>query len=55
MPELYIEFLKCISGGDDVGISFLVDGTEHEICIWNAEKIADTLAYFLVKGVLFES
>lgn len=37
LPEEYIEFLKCISGGDDVGISFLVDNTRQEIFIWNAE------------------
>lgn len=36
LPEDYIEFLKEISGGDDVGISFLVDDGEAEIAIWNA-------------------
>lgn len=51
LPEDYIEFLKCISGGDGVGISFLVDETRKEIGIWNAwmtmEKREEFYAPFL--------
>lgn len=51
LPEDYIEFLKNISNGDDVGISFLVDDGEGEIVIWNAsmalEKREEFYAPFL--------
>lgn len=50
LPEDYIEFLKCISGGDDVGVSFQVDDTRMEIWIFNAhmtlEKRKEFYAYF---------
>lgn len=36
LPEDYIEFLKCISGGDNLGIAFLVDNDGCEISIWSA-------------------
>ena len=60
LPEDYIEFLKSISGGDDVGVSFQVDDTGHEINIWNAgfamEKLEEFYAPFLddfLKNVWF--
>ena len=37
LPTDYIEFLKNISGGNDTGVSFIVDNEESEINIWNAE------------------
>lgn len=36
LPEDYIVFLKTISGDENCGISFLVDGDWAEIYIWSA-------------------
>ena len=51
LPDDYIEFLKCISGGDSLGISFPVDNSRLEIWIWSAgftlEKREEFYAPFL--------
>lgn len=36
LPEDYIEFLRNISGEDNLGIAFLVDNDDSEIFIWSA-------------------
>jgi len=37
LPDDYIEFLKIISGDENLGIGFEVDGDGAEIYIWSAE------------------
>jgi hypothetical protein len=36
LPEDYIDFLRQISGGDSLGLSFQVDNSKKEIWIWSA-------------------
>lgn len=47
LPEDYITFLNSISGGDDFGISFIVDGTKFQISVWDAEAALEELEEFL--------
>lgn len=37
LPSDYVDFLACISGEDNIGIAFSVDGSGNEIFIWSAE------------------
>ncbi len=51
LPEDYIDFLRQISGGDSLGLSFQVDNSRKEIWIWSAgfalEKRDEFYAPFL--------
>lgn len=44
LPDDYIEFLRIISGEENVGIGFAVDGTRSEIFIWSAGFALDRRA-----------